>query len=67
MQYYPFESKVLVEKGTTYEGGDGYSGKMLNRLGFPPGPYTPAVARILLLQARAVDSSLELEIRDYRP
>jgi calcineurin-like phosphoesterase len=60
------ETVVVVEKGTKYESGVGYTGAVLSRLGFPEGPYTPKIAKIFVSQARSVDSTLKFEIKPYR-
>lgn len=59
------ETVVVVEKGTEYKSGIGYTGPVLQRLGFPEGPYTPGVAKILIRQSRSADSTIRLETRNY--
>ena len=61
------ETYVVVEKGSVYTGGKGYTGYVLRELGFPEGPYILGTAKILVRQAATVNSKLKLVITKYIP
>lgn len=56
---------VAVEAGKEYKGGVGYRGPILEKLGFPVGPWGPAGVKIFIRQAKTVDSKKVFRIEKY--
>jgi hypothetical protein len=60
------ETSVVIRDGETYNGGNGYNGPLLRELGFPEGPYTKGVAKILIRQLGSLTPKLKFKIVDYK-
>lgn len=60
------ETSVVIRDGEKYSGGNGYNGPLLRELGFPEGPYTKGVAKILIRQLASLTPKLKFKIVDYK-
>ena len=59
------ENSVVVYEKENYKGGNGYKGPLLRDLGFPEGPYTPGVAKILVRQLKSLVPNQKFKIVAY--
>ena len=57
---------VVVEANKAYEGGLGYQGPLIKKLGFPEAPYGPAGAKIFVRQAAKLNPNKKFRIEEYR-
>lgn len=59
------ENSVVVHEKENYKEGNGYKGPLLRELGFPEGPYTPGVAKILVRQLKSLVPNQKFKIVPY--
>jgi hypothetical protein len=60
------ENFVVVPEGEEYAKGNGYKGPLLRELGFPEGPYTQGVAKILIRQLASLNPKAKFKIVEYK-